>query len=261
MIVKKFFLLFLLFSSVMFSYVVVTINPYYLLVSELLKGVDDVKLLLPPNVNPHVYSLKVSDVKLLAKANLIIANGNLEPNLEKYDNVLYVKNYIPEVFIEHKNPHFWLDPYFVKFYIIPSLSEEFYKMYKDNKIMENEKKLLEKIDIFIKDAWEVLKTDGLVLVNHPSFYYFFKEFGIKIKWLEEGHNVSIGLKKIINTIKGRKLIALFTEKQQPESKIKVISKELKKKYYVLDPLGIDAKNFVDLYYKNLEIIRKALENE
>ncbi|ABR30300.1 metal ABC transporter substrate-binding protein [Thermosipho melanesiensis] len=258
---KKLIVFVLMISTVMLSYVVVTINPYYLLTKEILDGVDEIKLLLPPNINPHIYSLKVSDVKLISNAKLVIANGDLEPNLKKFDNVIYIRNFIPDIFVEFKNPHFWLEPYFVKFYIVPYLSEHLYNIYKEKKIIDNAKRLIKEIDEFLRHANTTLKINGTILVHHPSFYYFFKEFGIKIKWLEEGHNVSTSVKKIINTIKGEKLVAIFSEKQQSQSKISIISKELKIPYFTLDPLGVNAKKFLDIYYNNLEVIKKALSNE
>lgn len=252
----------LLISSVSFSLIVTSINPYYLLVKEIVGDCDEVSLLLPPNVNPHTYSLKVSDVKMLSKAKIIFANGGIEPDLDKF-NVVYLKNYIPDIFVEHQNPHFWLDPYFVKYYIIPTITEKLKEIYPDCKEIfeKNAKLLIENINEFLKEAQKNIDIEGTVLVNHPSFYYFFKGFGLDVKWIEEGHNVSVGMKELLNVIKSENIIALFSEVQQSNKNMEIVSKTLKMKYYILDPLGINAKRFIDIYYSNFEEIRKALKNE
>lgn len=63
--------------------IVTTINPYYLIVFQLLGDTASVKLLVPPGANPHLFSLKPSDAKTLEEADLIVANGlGLETYLE-----------------------------------------------------------------------------------------------------------------------------------------------------------------------------------
>lgn len=264
---KKLFVIFifLILFSVSFSFTIVaTINPYYLLVKEIVQNKADVYLLLKPGINPHVYSLKVSDVQVLNKADLIIANGLLEPYLTRFDKVFYISNYIPELLIDYENPHFWLDPFFVKFYVLPSVVEKLSSIDPSNRSFyeNNAKILINKLDKFIFESFEILKkANGKILVHHPSFYYYFKEFGVDIIWIEEGHNTSTSIKELLNIIKTQNISAIFSEIQQSKTEIEIISKELNKKYYILDPLGIDAKNFMDIYYKNLNEIRKAIHNE
>ncbi|MBZ4650379.1 metal ABC transporter substrate-binding protein [Thermosipho sp. (in: thermotogales)] len=252
---------FILISSLSFSLIVTTINPYYLIVKQIVGEKDEVYLLLSPNVNPHTYSLRVSDVKILSKANIIFANGGIEPDLSKF-YVVYLRDYIPSLFVEYNNPHFWLDPYFVKFYIIPTIVEKLSKVYPQYRsdFEANAKILLGEIDEFLRD-YKALNLSGTVLVHHPSFYYFFKELNLKVKWVEQGHNVSVGMKKLIETIKSENIIAIFSEVQQSKDEIKIISKQLNKKYYTLDPLGVNAKKFIDIYYQNFEEIRKALNDD
>lgn len=253
-------------STIFSLNIVCTINPYYLLVKELVADKAEVSLLLKPGVNPHIYSLKVSDVKLLNSADLIIANGYLEPYLDKFNNnnVFYISNSIPKILIEHENPHFWLDPFFVKYYIIPAIVQKLSDLDPANKnfFEENAKNIINEIDKFIFESFDVLRNiNGKILVHHPSFYYYFKEFGIEIYWIEEGHNTSTSIKELLNIIKSQNIAAIFSEIQQSNKEIETISKELGKKYFVLDPLGVDSKTFMELYYKNLNEIRKAVSNE
>lgn len=255
----------LLIISTIFSLnIVATINPYFLLVKDIVQNKAEVNLLLKPGVNPHVYSLKVSDVKLLNSADLIIANGYLETYLEKYNNVFRVSDFIPNIFIENKNPHFWLDPFYVKYYVIPTIVQKLSEIDPSNKEFyeNNARKIISDINNFIFQSFIVLKNiNGKVLVHHPSFYYYFKEFGVQIIWIEEGHNTSTSIKELLNIIKSQNIVAIFTEVQQSEKEIEIISKELGENYFVLDPLGVDSSSFIDLYNKNLNEIRRAVYNE
>jgi zinc transport system substrate-binding protein len=255
----------LLIISTIFSLnIVATINPYFLLVKDIVQNKAEVNLLLKPGVNPHVYSLKVSDVKLLNSADLIIANGYLETYLEKYNNVFRVSDFIPNIFIENKNPHFWLDPFYVKYYVIPAIVQKLSEIDPSNKEFyeNNARKIISDINNFIFQSFIVLKNiNGKVLVHHPSFYYYFKEFGVQIIWIEEGHNTSTSIKELLNIIKSQNIVAIFTEVQQSEKEIEIISKELGENYFVLDPLGVDSSSFIDLYNKNLNEIRRAVYNE
>ncbi|MBO8139437.1 MAG: zinc ABC transporter substrate-binding protein [Thermosipho sp. (in: Bacteria)] len=253
-----------LISTIFSLNIVTTINPYYLLVKDIVQDKAEVNLLLKPGVNPHVYSLKVSDVKLLNSADLIIANGYLEPYLEKYNNVFYISYFIPKILMEYENPHFWLDPFFAKYYIIPAIVQKLSELDPSDKEFyeTNAKKIISEINSFIFESFSILKNiNGKILVHHPSFYYYFKEFGIEIYWVEEGHNTSTSIKELLNIIKSQNIVAIFSEVQQSKREIEIISKELGKNYFVLDPLGIDSNTFIDLYNKNLNEIRKAVSNE
>ncbi|SHH43907.1 metal ABC transporter substrate-binding protein [Thermosipho atlanticus] len=258
-----YFVMFLL--TVIFSLnIVTTINPYYLLVKDIVQDKAKVSLLIKPGANPHVYSLKISDAKVLNGADLIIANGYLEPYLKKYKNVIYISDFVPKLFIEQDNPHFWLDPFFTKYYIIPSIVKKLSELDSANRTFyeSNSKKLIKKINNFILDSFNVFKNvKGKILVQHPSFYYYFKEFGIETYWIEKGHNTSSSIKELLNIIKTKNITAIFSEVQQPKTEIEIIANELGKKYFVLDPLGIDTTTFIELYYKNLNEIRKAVSYE
>ncbi|HOK84074.1 MAG TPA: metal ABC transporter substrate-binding protein, partial [Pseudothermotoga sp.] len=63
--------------------VVATINPYYLILKDLLAGSNsELSLLVKPSTNPHTFSPTISDVKKLTSADIIFANGlELEPYL------------------------------------------------------------------------------------------------------------------------------------------------------------------------------------
>jgi zinc transport system substrate-binding protein len=85
--VRKLFFLLLMFSSLPLlaaPRVVVSIAPVHSLVSGVMAGVAEPQLLIPPGASPHAYSLKPSDARALAEAQLVVWVGeSLEPMLEK----------------------------------------------------------------------------------------------------------------------------------------------------------------------------------
>ena len=63
--------------------VVADIAPVYSLVSMVMKGVGEPKLLVPQNVSPHHYAMRPSEAKALQEANLVVYVGHdLSPWME-----------------------------------------------------------------------------------------------------------------------------------------------------------------------------------
>ncbi|RKX46283.1 MAG: zinc ABC transporter substrate-binding protein [Thermotogae bacterium] len=261
----------LLFSAGFAIHVVTTIHPYYLIVSEISEGRAEVSLLVEPGINPHTFSPKVSQIKVIAKADIIIANGlGLEPYLRPYSKkTLYVGEKIPKFFlnvenheaIEGVNPHVWLDPLFVKYYIVPTIVEALNQLDPENRdyYLENAKRLIKKLDAIIRRAYALLTpfAGTYVIVTHPSFYYFFREYSIRVLSVEEGHGVrpSIAhLEELIKLTKSGRVLGLFHEPQMDDRGIKTIAKETKRTYTTIDPLGVEAKSIEELFDEVLDAI-------
>ncbi len=284
---KRYMLLaLLLFSAFSFGLnIVVTINPYYLLVNDLVKGTDaKVALLVRPNMNPHTFSLTVTDARNLEKADLIIANGlELEPYVEKYEKkVVYLSKFIPKKYLvaeEHHNddveehdedhengeynPHLWFSPKLVREYIIPGIMKTLTNLDSKNKLAyeKNAKELTGSLEKVEKEFDSLLKNykDGVLIINHPSTVYLTAPYGIETLALEEGHGKEPSIKHIMEIIekaKNRKVVGIFAEKNFNTKLLEPIEKELKKKSVILDTLGTSAKSTLE-YYNNL---LKAFQN-
>ncbi|MDD5683789.1 MAG: metal ABC transporter substrate-binding protein, partial [Mesotoga sp.] len=112
--------------------IVATINPYYLILKEITGQEAQVDLLIGPGQNPHIFSPKISDIRKLNDADLVIANGlDLEVFLKPYledltsrgKTIVYMGSLLPDELLvdenekddddepgHHDNPHIWLDP-------------------------------------------------------------------------------------------------------------------------------------------------------
>ncbi|AAD35217.1 metal ABC transporter substrate-binding protein [Thermotoga maritima MSB8] len=247
--------------------IVTTINPYYLIVSQLLGDTASVKLLVPPGANPHLFSLKPSDAKTLEEADLIVANGlGLEPYLEKYrEKTVFVSDFIPALLLIDDNPHIWLDPFFLKYYIVPGLYQVLIEKFpeKQSEIKQKAEEIVSGLDTVIRDSFKALLpyTGKTVVMAHPSFTYFFKEFGLELITLSSGHEHSTSFSTIKEILrKKEQIVALFREPQQPAEILSSLEKELRMKSFVLDPLGVNGeKTIVELLRKNLSVIQEALK--
>jgi len=265
--------------------VVVTINPYYLLLKEIAGDTVDLTLLIKPGSDPHTFSPTVSDVKRLAKADLIIANGlGLDDAyLKNYKNVLYLGKHIPQDLLvldeshhqnekdeesEGVNPHIWLSPEFLSEFITPVIAEELAKKDPHNaelylsratKLSSSLKSLSAEFDLLLSNH-----VDFVVILEHPSYFYLFNKYGIKVLSVEEVHGKQPSIsyiKEIIQQAKNSKLLGIFVGPQFNASAIETISKELKKKYRILDPLGLNAKNILDLFEDAYRALKEAIDEK
>ena len=277
-IIAIIFLILLITSSLFALNIITTINPYYLLLKEITAETDNVTLLIEPGQNPHIYSPNMEDIRKLSSADLIVANGfELESFLtEKLDwlersgkRVIFVSSYVDKVLRsssdstpneDHINPHIWLGISLLTKYIIPGLTKDLMKIEpsKANLYTENAEKLIDNLKEIYKNLSEYFLpfAGKKILMSHPSFYYFFRDFGIGTVSLFEGHGdepTISELKDIIKAAKSGEYIAAFGEYQQNNKSIEIVVREAGIAKSELDPLGIGRKDFKD--FLNWNIIR------
>ncbi len=275
-------------SSAFALNIVATINPYYLIVKDMVKDVSgvSVSLLIKPGSDPHTFSPSVSDVKLLAKADIIFANGLGLDNayLKNYKSVVYLGEYIPkdklskdEVHVEDEhgeeyeegyNPHVWLSPEFLAKYIVPKIRDELSK--KDARNAErykiHTKEIITSLTNISSKFDKLLsgRKNAVVILDHPSYFYLFKKYNIDILSVEEGHVKQPSakhIKEIVEDAKKNKLIGIFVGPQFNKSGIETISKELKRNYKILDPIGANVKSIAELFESAYKSIKEALDGK
>lgn len=272
------FCLLVIFTVISFSNTIVaTINPYYLITKEIVQDKMDVQLLIKPGSNPHTFSPTVSDVKMLSNATLIFANGLGIDNsyLKKYKNVVYLGDAIPRNLLlqgdedeGEYNPHVWLSLDFLINYIVPKITQEVIKLDSKNKsfyeknsnlVIASLKNISSKIDKLLSGS-----KGSVIILEHPSFLYFFNKYGIKVLSVEEGHGKQPStqhIKNIINTARSSKLLGIFVGPQFDASTISTIAKELNTKHKILDPLGftIKAQKISALFENVYLVLQESLQ--
>ncbi|MCX7654168.1 MAG: metal ABC transporter substrate-binding protein [Fervidobacterium sp.] len=272
---KSIFLAFLLFGCILVfpKDIVTTLNPYYLITKELVQDKLNVILLIKSAVDPHDYSPTVNDVKILSNASLILANGLELDNryLKNHKRVIYLGEQIPvtELFegkaSEGKyNPHVWLSLDFLIKYIVPTITESVSKVDSSNKEFyeNNARKLISSLREVSRKFDSLLKgCDGtVVVVDHPTFAYLFKRYGIMTLSIEEGHGKQPSIKHIkdiIETAKKNRLLGVFVDPQFDTSTISMIIKELNIKPKRLDSLGFSTKvKSITEFFENIYLVLK-----
>jgi len=261
--------------------VVATINPYYLILKDLLAGSNsELSLLVKPSTNPHTFSPTISDVKRLTSADIIFANGlELEPYLKSYKAVIYLSDFVPRELLLYEseeqnhegeshgqiNPHIWVSPQLVKDYILPTMVKVLSE--KDPKNKETFEKNAERLNEFLTDIVnrfdEILNgyERGVLVITHPSNVYLTGPYGIETLSLEEGHGKDPSAKKvreIIEKAKDGKLLGIFAEAQFNVELLNLMAKELKREIVILDPLGINAKGTLEYYKDLLKAFERAI---
>ncbi|ACR78875.1 MULTISPECIES: metal ABC transporter substrate-binding protein [Kosmotoga] len=266
--------------------VVTTINPYYLIVKEIVGDKGNVELLIPAGQNPHIYSPKMSDVKKLFKADIVVANGlGLEnflldtlKDLEKRGKpVVYAGEFVPmgmliSINTEHDtadhtsvNPHVWLDPVLLSEYIVPGIVKALSKISPANKefFAERANLLIDDLMEFHRKVADLLApfSGKAVIVAHPSFEYFFNRYGIEERTIFSGHGdePSISeLKVLINFARKNTVFGIFGEYQQNKKPVEIIAKSTGLPLSELDPLGFDKGSIIELLSWNLNQIERVI---
>jgi zinc transport system substrate-binding protein len=271
----------MLLCSIFSINIATTINPYYLIIKELVDDKANISVIIEPGDNPHTYSPTINDIKKLRSADLVLANGlSLELYLEdtlkdinnQNSNVVYVSDLIENLAndiqkenLAHINPHIWLSLDFMIEQIIPGLTERITELDPANKDFYRirSEKLIEELSKIRNNASEILKdyTGTNVLLSHPSFKYFFADFGIKEYAIFEGHGDEPTIKELksfIEKANNGEFIAIFGEKQQNIEPVQVIVKSTNLNMGILDPLGVDTQDIVELFEYNLSEIEETL---
>lgn len=258
--------------------IVATIKPFYNLVASVISGVPncDLRLLLSGNVSPHDYSLKLKDVKILAKADLIIWGGEqLEFFLNKllqqpkFINKLITVVNIPKLktlYLRNSrnlDEHVWLSPYNAKI-IVASIEKSLINLDPANtkRYIINRKKFLIKLaatDLRVKNNLLSINKDKPYLVFHDAYQYFEDFYGLQAPIvISDNPSMPLSIKRMFDihdVIIKNQVSCLFKE---PQFNPKVLNSlyespglQQKLKIGILDPIGADEDIGPDGYFKLL----------
>ncbi len=254
--------------------VLTTIKPLGFIANAITDGVTETDVLLPISASPHDYSLKISDIKKLNSANLIIwVGGDMETFLDKSirryptSKVLTLSN-IPEIkeIVTHfekkietneqkktghnhshshnKNWHIWLSPE-ISGYIAEEIYKNLVKQYPNQKA-----KLTKNLQLFKDNLTKTNSEISRVLepvknkryyTFHDAYGYFEKEYNLKtLGAFTLNPSIAPGaktLEKIKNNITEHNAICIFTEPQFNPRIIKNITISMNINLGQLDPTG------------------------
>lgn len=254
--------------------IVVSIAPIHSLVSTLTKGISEPKLLLRQGGSPHSSSLRPSQARALAEADLLIWVG---PQLESFLTVPVVRLVKPSARMQllklkglkllpqrhggfweedqhadkfsHDdqqsiNPHIWLSPDNTR-QIVSSINKRLIQIDPKNAPIyrQNEEDLLRRIDLLEQSLMEQLTPVRTrpYLVFHDAYPYFEAAFSLNsigsIRISAERAPGARRLQQIQTKISESAAVCLFSEPQFSPALATALTKGSALRLGELDPLG------------------------
>lgn len=267
--------------------IVTTIKPLTDMTSAVVGNRAEVRQIIPPSAEIHHFQLRPSDLKLLSRADLIIAiGGGLEPWLTRLEKSLGQKKKIRSLrfvdFLRSENypalregdPHIWLDLYADRL-LVGRLIEELSLLDPEGAkyFREQGQKLMAELssldDRFYRELAHCHQKE-IIIAGHEAFAYLASRYDLTLISLSGPHpEAQPGarrLKEIIRLIKDRKIEAVFYESSQPPAYARTIARETGVRLFSLSA-GVnltetqirEGKTFLDLMTDNLLTLKEALK--
>ncbi len=269
------------------------------LVGDLVKNIGqdhiNVKSLMGPGVDPHMYNASAGDVSLMHEADMVIYNGlNLEGKMgEVFENlrnrdklILAIGNEIDKAellewpeYPGNYDPHIWFDVENWKTAALgvtevlkeldPENSEDF------DRNLEAHLAELDELIQYIEDRKEELPEEKRVLVTaHDAFNYFGNAYGFKVKGLQ-GINTSTeaatsDVRNLANYIVENEIKAIFIESSVPRKSIEALQEAVKAQGFHVEiggelysdstgDVGTPAETYIGTFKENIDTIVDALK--
>ncbi|MFN8509920.1 MAG: metal ABC transporter substrate-binding protein [Deinococcaceae bacterium] len=271
------------FSAQAKNTVLVSIQPYYTIVKNIVGNQMDVVLLLPPGASPHTFDPKPSDLKKMALAKLAFMNGlGLDDWLSSGlinsgshakvvrfgDQLKYTPLQSLEEDLPGRDPHIWLDASIMGKAAL-SVGNALAKLDPQNAKVYQSRALLEsqKLEVLHKDLQKTLAPmkNHRMVTFHGAWGYFARAYGLNVVAAIEpfpGKEPSAQyLRDISKTVKKYNISALFAEPTLPKAPIEALADSLGVKVYTLIPEGsAEIQDYHQMMQYNKTVLIKAFKN-
>jgi manganese/zinc/iron transport system substrate-binding protein len=253
----------------------------------------EVKALMGPGVDPHLYKASHGDLTLLSKAQLIFYNGlHLEGKMQEAlealkkrkpvhavsDGVNPSKLRQPKEFAGQYDPHIWFD---IQLWIdtVAVVSQSLatllpqYKAEFELNAQTYRQQLTTLHDWVLDQVQQVPQAQRVLITAHDAFGYFGRAYGFQVAGLQGISTVSeFGLQdvqRIVDLVLERKIKAIFVESSVPERFVASIQQGVMARGAQVaiggtlysDALGDSASgaaSYQGMVRKNIDTIVKAL---
>lgn len=247
--------------------VIASIKPLTLIARDLLGDEARVETLVTGAASPHDYALKVSDMRHLNRADLVLWMGpELERFLEKPlatldpARVLTLAQDRATTGPEHRHgadPHQWLDPNRAM-QMARDLAERLGELFPQRRQviqqrLQRQLKVYQQLDQELEQALTPVKSMGFV-VQHRGYDYFVNAYGLhQLGWLSVSPEQPPGVRHLYElqrALQGRpedeKARCLFIERAHPSETALNLAGELGLRPQTLDILGESADTYPQL---------------
>ncbi len=267
--------------------VVVSIRPIHSIVSALMEGVSEPRLLLDSNESAHTFHLKPSQLKLLSNADLIITIGdsfesglskvirnidqNYRLNLSEIKE-LQIYDFRDHNEIEHdehdehdEDLHLWLDVGNVQI-IAEKIKQKLIEINPSNKEQYNTnylelKSKLNQLEEKIQFQLEPIKSTPFAIYA-DILQYFEKNFDLnKPVIIAPYHGARLSINRVIkakNKMKNQKTRCLIYGSENTSKQINVLTEGLDIKAHSVDILGVKLEPGSEQYFDLMKEISNQL---
>ncbi len=254
---------------------VATINPYGQLLRELVGDRFEVRVLVDPGQNPHMYEPRPSDVKRVSEARLVVQNG---AGLDNWltDKLLRANGLNVEVLEVaalvrplrnaqgEPDPHVWTCPGRMRL-LVPTLVRALVQHDPSGRAVYEIRgarlvKELERLEGAMKEAFSGQKKPLLLLRN--PFTYLVEQHKLPVAQVivpspQASEANARALAQTKRTVEERGLRYLVAPLQAGDQ-ARSTAANLGLEPLLLDLLGAESGGYVDTWKKNLELLQKAL---
>lgn len=233
--------------------VLASIAPIHSVVAAVADGVFVPELLMSPAVSVHDYALKPSDMRKIAKADVVFYGGKtLEGFLPKAVESAKVRG-VP-LLSDGGDPHFWLSPAEMA-RAAETIAETLAKIDAENAALyrKNAKRFAETANGLIAEGRRALSAEQNkpFVVFHDAYRNFEREFGlhgigaVKI----DAHRAAgaAHLTALREKMRESGTVCLFSEPQLNSRQLETVREGLPVADGVLDPLGTGIETGKDFY--------------
>ncbi len=245
--------------------VVVTILPYADFVKQIGGDKVEIKILIPPNENPHTFEPSPSVIKFVEKSDIIFKVGNPFHFEESFFSKYSLENDKVKIVDCSEglskisgNPHMWLSIKNAKL-IVQTIFNSLSDLSPANKeyFRQNYEQYSQKLIALENELHENFKklTNRTLMVFHPAWTYFAQDFKLQELSIEhEGKSPKAKkIKELIDIAKSKNIKAIFVDSRFDISPAKTIARQLDIKVSFINPLP---ENYVDNMKKvSFEIMR------
>ena len=255
----------------------------------------NVKELMGPGVDPHLYKASAGDVTTMQNANMVIYNGlHLEgkmgdvfENIRGSDKLIIAvsdnideSNYIDFVTSPGSyDPHIWFDVS-----LWEEASKEVTRGLKEldwehsaeyDKNLENYLVQLKDLDSYIRERTaELPEADRVLVTAHDAFSYFGKAYGFQVLGLQgistDSEAGTSDVRELANYIVKNQIKAIFVESSVPRKSIEALQEAVQAQGFQVEiggelysdstgDTGSDAETYIGTFKANIDTIVNALK--
>ncbi len=254
----------------------------------------EVKGLMGPGIDPHLYKASAGDVSLMQKSDMIVYNGlHLEGKMaEVFENltdsgklVVTISEGIDEAKLLESDdggiydPHIWFDVNLWKDAAV-ELAEGLKKLAPEHseKFEANLQSYLAELDelneYIIQRASELPEKNRVLITAHDAFNYFGNAYGFEVKGLQGISTASEAgtsdLRELANYIVENQIKAIFIESSVPHKNIEALQEAVKAKGFEvkiggelysdsIGDIGTDTETYIETFKSNIDTIVDALK--